>query len=335
MIDWQSPPAIGIYDALQIRMGKMSSLRDRYDQAGVEAPRRRTLRAAISCVGRGLHGGAEVRVNLVPAAPGAGIVFHRTDIAARIPARFDHVVETRLCTVVASPHDLAARVGTIEHLMAALSAAGVDDLIVEVDGPELPILDGSAAPFLFLIESAGTVCHGGPRARIEILRPVRVEKGDAFAEFAPHGRDGAGLDLALVIEFPAAAIGAQAMSLSLDQVSFAAELAAARTFTLAQEVEAMRGAGLAKGGSLANAIVVDGEKVLNPEGLRWPDEFVRHKMLDVVGDLALAGAPLCGSFVGRCTGHGLNNRLLRALFADPANYRLATPVMHIPMAAVA
>ncbi len=299
----------------------MSSLRDRYSFTGTERPfrARHTLRAAISCVGRGLHSGADVTLKLLPASPGSGVVFHRTDLDVGIPAKFDHVSDTRLCTVVSVGQ---ARVGTIEHLMAAVAACELDDLRVEIDAPELPVFDGSAAPFMFLIESAGVVEHGGLRESIEVLRPVRVEQNGAFAELRPHNLGGAGFELSLAIEFTAAAIGAQAFNLSLSSESFATELAVARTFTLAEEIDALRKAGLAKGGSLANAVVVDGAKVMNPEGLRFTDEFVRHKMLDVVGDLALAGAPISGRFIGSKTGHALNNQLLRALFADQANYRL-------------
>jgi len=304
----------------------MSVMRDRYSLAGapVAISGRRTLKSAISCVGRGLHTGADVSLRLAPAAPGTGIVFHRTDLDVMIPARFDHVTDTRLCTVVAQD---AARVGTIEHLMAAFAATGIDDALVEIDAPELPIFDGSAAPFLFLIESAGSIEHSGARETIEILRPVRVEHNGAFAELRPHHAGMSGFEISLAIEFSAAAIGAQAYHLTLTPESFAAEIAAARTFTLASEVEALRQAGLAKGGSLANAIVVDGATILNPEGLRFADEFVRHKLLDVVGDLALAGAPISGRFVGSRTGHAINNQLLRALFADQANYRLVRQVV--------
>jgi UDP-3-O-[3-hydroxymyristoyl] N-acetylglucosamine deacetylase len=289
---------------------------------------RRTLRAAISCVGRGLHSGADVTLVLVPAPAGAGVTFRRTDLGLDIAARYHNVVDTRLCTVVGEG---AARVGTVEHLMAALAASGIDDLVVEVDGPELPILDGSAANFLFLIESAGIVEHGGARQTIEILRPVRVARDESFAELRPRAPGGSGFDLAVSIEFAAPAIGAQALSLTLTPETFATELAAARTFTLAGEIEALREAGLAKGGSLANAIVVDGETVLNPAGLRWPDEFVRHKMLDVVGDLALAGAPISGRFIGHRTGHAINNLLLRTLFADAANYRITNGFTLAPL----
>jgi UDP-3-O-[3-hydroxymyristoyl] N-acetylglucosamine deacetylase len=298
----------------------MSSLRDRYSFSSVEpATARRTLKAAISCIGHGLHSGTDVTLNLLPAAPGTGIVFNRTDLNVKIPAKFDRVNDTRLCTVINTGD---ARVGTIEHLMAALSASGVDDVEIQVNAPELPIFDGSAAPFLFLIESAGIVEHAGLRETLEILRPVRVEHNGAFAELRPHHAGGTGFELSLAIEFAAAAIGAQAYSFTLSSENFATEIAAARTFAHASEIEALRQAGLAKGGSLANAIVVDGAKILNPEGLRFADEFVRHKLLDVVGDLALAGAPISGRFIGSKTGHALNNQLLRAVFADQANYRL-------------
>jgi UDP-3-O-[3-hydroxymyristoyl] N-acetylglucosamine deacetylase len=301
---------------------------------------RRTLKAAIDCVGRGLHSGVQVHLRMIPAAPGAGIVFHRTDLDAKIPARYDYVSDTRLCTLISLPNRPEAQVGTIEHLMAALTASRIDDLVIEVDAAELPILDGSAAPFLFLIQSAGITEHGGARDIIEILRPVRAVQGEAFAELRPHGSAASGLDLSLAIDFAAPAIGRQAFSLSLTPESFAEDLAAARTFTQAQEIEALRLAGLAKGGSLGNAIVVDGAKILNPEGLRFADEFVRHKLLDVVGDLGLAGGAISGRFAGSRTGHRLNNLLLRALFADAANYRLsraafAGSAMHMPAAAAA
>ena len=299
----------------------MSSLRDRYCFTGTEsaASPRRTLRTAISCVGTGLHSGVNVSLKLVPAPSGTGIVFRRTDLGVNIPALFDHVNDTRLCTVITSGE---ARVGTIEHLMAAVAASQIDDLLVEVDAPELPVFDGSSAPFMYLIESAGIVEHAGFRETLEVLRAVRVEHNGAFAELRPHHLGGTGFELSLAIEFAASAIGAQAFNISLPPESFSRALAAARTFTMASEIEALRKAGLAKGGSLANAIVVDGAKVMNPEGLRWTDEFVRHKMLDVVGDLALAGAPISGRFIGSRTGHALNNQLLRVLFADQANYRL-------------
>lgn len=287
---------------------------------GFGPKRRRTLRASIPCVGTGLHTGARVRVRLCPAPAGSGVTFVRTDLGASIPALYDRVTDTRLCTVLASPERPEARVGTVEHLMAALAGCGVTDATVEVDGPELPVLDGSAAPWVFLLDCAGLVdLDAAPRA-VEVLRPVRVDDGAAFAELRP-GADG--LDLALSIAFDAPAIGRQALSLRLGEEAFRRELSRARTFAQAHEIEGLRAAGLARGGSLDNAVVVDGARVLNPAGLRAPDEFVRHKLLDAVGDLALAGVALHARFIGHRSGHALNNRLLRALFADPANWRPA------------
>lgn len=292
----------------------------------LETGRRRTLKAAIGCVGIGLHSGRRVRLTLRPAAPGAGIRFRRTDGGIEIPALFDHVVDTRLCTALALPAAPQHRIGTVEHVMAALAGCGVDDAVIELDGPEVPILDGSAGPFAFLIDCVGLTAHGGGLGQaesIEVLRPVRVEEGEgpnaAWAELTPTIGDR--FEASLTIDFPGTAIGRQSLSLRLTPQVFRAGLADARTFTLAEEVARLRAAGLALGGSLANAVVVDGPLVLNPGGLRRPDEFVRHKMLDVVGDLALAGAPIRGRFAGHRSGHALNNRLLRALFADPANWR--------------
>lgn len=289
--------------------------------AGSSLPRRRrTLKAAIGCVGVGLHSGRRVSLVLRPAPAGAGIVFRRTDIGADIPARWDLVTDTRLCTVLSLPDRPEASVGTVEHVMAALFGCGIDDAVVELDGPELPILDGSAAPFAFLLDCAGSIAQpGAPAAETVIVRrTVRVSRGPAWAELRPSPT--AGLGLSLRIAFDAPAIGEQALSLHLGEEDFRAGLASARTFTLARDVDALRAAGLARGGSLENAVVVDGAQVLNPAGLRMPDEFVRHKVLDAVGDLALAGARLQGRFVGFRSGHQINNLLVRALFADAGNY---------------
>lgn len=284
-----------------------------------ETGRRGTLKAPIGCVGTGLHSGRRASLTLRPAAAGTGIVFRRTDLGIEIPALFDQVTDTRLCTAIGEG---PGRVGTIEHVMAALAGTGIDDAIVEVDGPEVPIMDGSAAPFVFLIDCAGIATTAAPRAVIEVLRPVRVEEpSGAFAELLPSRE--AAFDIDLEIDFPNTAIGRQATSLRITPRTFREGLADARTFTLAEDVARLRAVGLAQGGSLANAVVVDGPLVLNPGGLRRPDEFVRHKMLDVVGDLALAGAPLRGRFRGARSGHALNNRLLRALFADASAWRYA------------
>ena len=287
-----------------------------------EHGRRKTLKAPIGCVGDGLHTGRRMSLTLHPAAAGAGIQFRRVDLGHDIPARFDFVADTRLCTAIAHPNAPEARIGTIEHVMAALAGSGIDDAIIEVDGPEIPILDGSAAPFLFLIDCAGIATSAAPRQIIEVLRPVRVEDGrGAFAELHPNTETA--FDAALDIDFPNTAIGQQSLALRITPETFRGALADSRTFTLAEEVERLRQAGLALGGSLDNAVVVDGPAILNPGGLRHADEFVRHKLLDVVGDLALAGAPLRAQFRGNRSGHALNNQLLRALFADAAAWRWA------------
>jgi UDP-3-O-[3-hydroxymyristoyl] N-acetylglucosamine deacetylase len=255
-----------------------------------------------------------------PAGPDHGIVFRRTDLGADIPARFDHVVDTRLATVLGLDGG-QVRIGTVEHVMAALAGSAIDNVLIEVDGPEPPILDGSAAPFLFLVDCAGTIEQDVPRSVIQVCRPIRVSAGDAFVELRPANPGAAGLEMELSIDFNAAAIGRQALSLGLTPQSFRHELAHARTFGLVEEIDEMRAAGFARGGSLDNAVVVDQARVLNPAGLRMPDEFARHKLLDAVGDLALAGAQLCGRFIAHRSGHALNNRLLRALFSDSGAWR--------------
>jgi UDP-3-O-[3-hydroxymyristoyl] N-acetylglucosamine deacetylase len=281
-----------------------------------------TLKAPIGCVGVGLHTGRRVNLMLRPAPANHGIVFRRTDLGVDIPARFDRVVETRQATVLGLPG--GPTIATVEHVMAALTGCGVDNALVEVDGPEPPILDGSAAPFVFLLDCAGRIEQHVSRVFIEVRRPVRISEGDAFAELRPSAPGTTGLDVAISIDFAAAAIGRQALSLRLTSDSFRHELARARTFALAEEIAQLRAAGLAQGGSLENAVVVEQAKVLNPAGLRMPDEFVRHKLLDAVGDLGLAGAPIWGRFNGHRSGHTLNNRLLRALFANPLAWREIT-----------
>lgn len=308
--------------------------------------RQRTLKAPIGATGVGLHSGARVTIRLVPAPVGHGIVFLRTDTGARIPARHDHVVDTRLCTVLGIPgqdgaSDPATRIGTVEHVMAALSAAGIDNALIEVSGPEVPIMDGSAAPFTFLIDCAGIAAQDAPLAVLQVLRPVRVKEGDATAALLPATEaalrdEGARLSLALEIDFAADAIGRQERALLLTADRFRDELAAARTFGFAEDLQRLRADGLARGGSLANAVVLAGGKVVNQGGLRFADEFVRHKLLDAVGDLALAGKPIQARFVGNRSGHRLNNLLLRALFDQPEAWRIvpaATKPRRVPLAA--
>ncbi|MFT8719141.1 MAG: UDP-3-O-acyl-N-acetylglucosamine deacetylase [Acetobacter sp.] len=279
-----------------------------------------TLRSPITCSGVGLHTGRSIKLRMEPAPAGTGIVFQRTDIAASpILARYDNVVETRLSTVIGDHDNRNNRVATIEHLMSALSGKAIDNAKIFVDGPEVPVLDGSAADFLFLLDCAGRLEQDTPRREIIITRPVRVQEGDAFAELHPLA--GNNLSLHMTIDFPARAIGRQCLSLHLSEATFRQELSFSRTFTNRQEIDALQASGLARGGSLDNAIVVDEEKILNPTGLRKTDEFVRHKLLDAVGDLFLAGARLRGTFVGHKSGHHLNNQLLRTLFADQNSWR--------------
>ena len=280
-----------------------------------------TLKTSIDCVGIGLHSGRRVQMALRPAAANHGIVFRRTDLGRDIPARFDLVADTRLATVLGDPADPSVRVGTVEHVMAALSGCGIDNVLIEVDGPEVPVLDGSAAHLVFLIDCAGIETQEAPRRTIEVRRPVRVSDRNAFAELRPARPSRDGLHLAMSIVFSAPAIGRQELSVQLTPESFRRELSRARTFALAEDIDRLRAAGMAQGGSLDNAVVVDAARVLNPGGLRMEDEFVRHKLLDAVGDLALAGAPLRGSFAAHRSGHGLNNRLLRALLADASAWR--------------
>lgn len=274
----------------------------------------RTLKTAIHCVGVGLHSGRQVKLSMQPALAGTGIVFRRTDLGVDIQARFDNVIDTKLCTVLAAPGQPDIRIATVEHVCAALAACRIDNVIVTVDGPEIPILDGSAAPFVFLIDCAGIVEQDEPRREIEILRTIRVTDGESFVEIRPAMLGG--LDIAVSIAFAAPAIGRQSLSLQMNETAFRRDLACARTFALASDIAGLQAVGLAQGGSLDNAVVVDGARVLNPGGLRMMDEFVRHKMLDVVGDIALAGATLRARIVAHRPGHSLNNLALRALFAD-------------------
>jgi UDP-3-O-[3-hydroxymyristoyl] N-acetylglucosamine deacetylase len=277
-----------------------------------------TLASAAVICGVGVHTGCQVSVTVRPAPVNAGIVFVRTDIEVgdnRIPARGEAVVRTRLGTVIGNA--AGTTVSTTEHLMAAMAALGVDNAVVELDGPELPIMDGSALPFVELLDGAGLRAQEAPRRYIEILEPVEVVDGDRLARLSPSDR----FEIAFEIIFDSDAIGRQSIDLTLDEASFRTNLADSRTFGFAHEVEALRQAGLALGGSLDNVIVIDGDQVMNPEGLRRPDELVRHKAIDALGDLYLMG-PIIGRFEGVCAGHGLNNALVRALLARPEAWRV-------------
>lgn len=275
-----------------------------------------SLQSAASFVGLGLHGGAEVRMVVKPAPADHGIVFLRTDLNERIPARWDAVVPSRLCTLVANAS--GASVSTIEHIMAALAGCAVHNALIEIDGPEVPILDGSAAPFVAGLLAAGVVGLDAPSRAIRILKCVEVCEGEAVARLEPSDM----LEIDFSIDFADAAIGRQEKSLNLANGAFVRELSDSRTFCRQSDVDAMRANGLALGGTLENAVVFEGDRVLSPGGLRHEDEPVRHKMLDAVGDLSLAGAPILGRYTGIRAGHALTNRLLRALFADPTAFRI-------------
>jgi UDP-3-O-[3-hydroxymyristoyl] N-acetylglucosamine deacetylase len=278
-----------------------------------------TIKQSVSCRGTGLHSGVEATITLQPAAAGHGIVFHRVDVEGRdgrVPARYDLVHSAAYGTTLRN--EAGVEVRTVEHLMAALAAAGVDNLRVEIDGPEIPIMDGSSAAFVALIEAAGLKTQAATRHYIRILRPIEVRDGDRIARLAPHN----GFQIDCDIDFEAAAIARQRFVFEVKGDVFKNDVARARTFTQMKDVEALHARGLALGGSMDNAVVVDEGEILNPEGLRFADECVRHKALDVLGDLALAGKPILGRFEGVKMGHAMNNKVLRALFADPSAFDL-------------
>jgi UDP-3-O-[3-hydroxymyristoyl] N-acetylglucosamine deacetylase len=277
-----------------------------------------TLIRSVTFTGVGLHSGAPVTMTVHPAAEDHGIWFRRTDVVtgdAQVPAQWDAVVPSRLCTVVANAAGVS--VSTIEHIMAALAGSAIHNALIDIDGPEVPILDGSAAPFVSGFLDAGIVAQGAPVRAIRVLKAIEVREGEAVARLEPSDM----LEIAFQIDFAEAAIGRQDKVLNMANGAFVRELSDSRTFCRNAEVVAMRERGLALGGTLDNAVVFEGDKVLSPGGLRYADEPVRHKMLDALGDLALAGGPILGRYTGIRAGHALTNRLLRALFADPTAWR--------------
>src|SRR3990167_1944662 len=287
----------------------------------VSAYHQHTVAGPVIFAGIGVHTGAHVRVAVRPAPANAGITFVRTDIktgdnAIRVSA--EAVGQTRLGTVIVN--DDGASVSTIEHLMAALCALSIDNAVVELDGPEVPILDGSAEVFIQVLDRAGRRRQEAPRHFIEVLEPIEVTDGDKHAALLPCD----GFEMAFEIQFDSAPIGRQRVDLEITEQSFREELADCRTFGFLKDVEALRAAGLARGSSMENAVVLDGDRVLNPEGLRRPDELGRHKALDAVGDLYVLGAPLMARFEGLYAGHGLNNLLVRELMANPRAWRMRT-----------
>ncbi len=282
-----------------------------------------TLRAPALFAGVGVHTGAYTRVNVRPAPADAGIVFVRLDVLDRdnrVPAAAEAVCRTQLGTVIGNAAGVT--VSTIEHLMAAFVMLGIDNAVVELDGPEMPIMDGSSEPFVRILDRAGRRSQEAARRYIEILKPVEVIDGEKRAALKPAAR----FEVAFEIRFPSAAIGRQVVDMAMDGPAFRRELADCRTFGFLHEVEALRAAGLARGGSMDNAVVVEGDRILNPEGLRRPDEFVRHKALDAIGDLYVLGAPVIGRFEGELAGHAINNLLVRALLARPDAWSVKTLV---------
>ena len=281
----------------------------------------RTLQSLTRTTGVGLHTGARVEMVLRPAPPDTGIVFHRTDLpgAAAIPAIAANVGDTRLSSTLKAG---GASVSTVEHLMSALAGLGIDNLHVDVAGPELPIMDGSAGPFVFLLQTAGIVEQKARKRYLRVTSPVEVRDGDRWARFEPF----AGFRLDFTIDFPHPVFGSENRHIVVDFAvdSYAKEVARARTFGFMQDVEAMRAAGLGLGGSLQNAVVLDEFRVLNSEGLRYDNEFVRHKVLDAIGDLYLLGHPLIGQYTAYKSGHAVNNQLARALLARTDAFEIVT-----------
>ncbi|MGD9522194.1 MAG: UDP-3-O-acyl-N-acetylglucosamine deacetylase, partial [Tepidiphilus sp.] len=280
-----------------------------------------TLKSIAHVTGVGLHSGEKVQLWLRPAAPDSGIVFHRVDLdpPVSIPASPEAVRETRLCTGLERD---GVRIATVEHLMSALAGLGVDNVHIDVDGPEIPIMDGSAAPFVMMMLEAGLEAQPAPRRFLKVLKPVEVREGDKWVRLEPYL--GFRLEFSIAFDHPAISASQTRAVVDLSEHAYPRFVARARTFGFVHEVELLRELGLAQGGSLDNAIVLDEYRILNPEGLRFPDEFVRHKILDAIGDLYLAGHPLLARYVAHKSGHALNNQLLRALMADRSAWELTT-----------
>ncbi|WP_340678313.1 UDP-3-O-acyl-N-acetylglucosamine deacetylase [Paraglaciecola sp.] len=276
--------------------------------------KQRTIKQAVQETGIGLHKGDKVTMTLRPAPANTGIVFRRVDLEpyADIPARADAVGDTMLCTCISN--EQGAKISTVEHLASALAGLGIDNIIVEVDSDELPIMDGSASPFIFLLQSAGIEELNAAKRFIKITKPVKVTDGDKWAELKPH--DGFRVDFRIDFDHPVISQTRQHMVLDFDSSSYVEEVSRARTFGFLKDLEYMNSHNLALGGSMENAVALDEYRVLNPEGLRYSDEFLKHKILDAIGDLYLCGHSIIGELHAYKTGHGLNNKLLNALLTN-------------------
>ncbi|MFQ6024307.1 MAG: UDP-3-O-acyl-N-acetylglucosamine deacetylase [Acidiferrobacterales bacterium] len=287
-----------------------------------ESSTQQTLQQPVRYVGVGLHSGQRVSMRVRAGEENTGICFVRKDVPVGrgvIPARWHNVIDTQRCTAIGNEYGVSLR--SIEHLMAGLRGCGIDNAVVELDGPEVPAMDGSSEMFVSMIERAGIVRQAAKRKVIRILKPIAVGEGDRFAILTPHMTT----QLTVEIDFVSPAIGFQRFSVELTNGAFRRELAGARTFGFLNSIGWLHRMGLARGGSVSNAIVVDGDRVVNEEGLRFKDEFVRHKVLDCVGDLFLAGAPIVGYFHGYKPGHTLNHALVCELFANEDAWSYVTP----------
>jgi len=284
--------------------------------------RQRTLRQSIRASGIGLHSGRKVYMSLLPAGPDTGIVFRRTDVSpiTEVPAKAELLREAVMCSTLVT--DTGVKIATIEHLMSALAGLGVDNCIVELSSPEVPIMDGSAGPFVFLIQSAGLFEQDAPKRFLRIKQPVQVQDGDKFARFEPH--DGYRLSFGIEFKHPVFRTSSQSAVIDFSTASYVKEVSRARTFGFMRELDQLRSNNLGLGASLDNVVALDEYRVVNHDGLRYDDEFVRHKILDAVGDLYLLGHPVIGAYTAYKSGHALNNKLVRAVLEDQQAWEIVT-----------
>ncbi len=275
----------------------------------------RTLNHSIRCSGIGLHSGKKIQLVLNPAGEDSGITFSRSDLDIQIPAKAEHVTDTRLCTTIGRD---GANISTVEHLLSALAGLGIDNAHIEVSGPEVPVMDGSSAPFVFLIQCAGIKEQSKAKKVLRVLKKVEVEEGDKRCSLHPA----AGFKISYLLDYDHPLLRERKVSIDFGRQAYTREISRARTFGFLHEVEALQKAGLALGGSLENAIVLDQYRVVNEGGLRYEDECVRHKILDTLGDLSLSGFPIVGAFEGELTGHDMNHKLVTSLLADKSAWRI-------------